>query len=78
MASSSWGSSDAVMDRPRSVSLIDGGWVEEVRDGHVPDPRSNLQDLADRLVPKDYWRLARSILPTPRLPSRGQTLRGGM
>src|SRR3990170_3311656 len=45
-----------MMDRPRSVSLIDGGWVEKARGEQVSDPRWNLQDFADRLVPKHHWR----------------------
>ena len=45
-----------MMDRPRSVSLIDGGWAEKAREEQVSDSRWNLQDFADRLVPKHHWR----------------------
>ncbi|HKZ90348.1 MAG TPA: NYN domain-containing protein [Thermoplasmata archaeon] len=44
------------MDRPRSVSLIDGGWLEMARQGMVSDAKWNLQSFADRLVPKHHWR----------------------
>ena len=44
------------MDRPRSVSLIDGGWLERARQGFVSDERWDLQSFADRLVPKYHWR----------------------
>jgi len=43
-------------DRPRSVSLIDGAWLEKARQGLVSDTRWNLQAFADRLVPKYHWR----------------------
>lgn len=44
------------MDRPRSVSLIDGGWLAKARQGFVSDPRWDLQSFADCLVPKHHWR----------------------
>lgn len=43
-------------DRPRSVSLIDGGWVDKARRSLVSDGRWDLQSFADRLVPKHHWR----------------------
>jgi uncharacterized LabA/DUF88 family protein len=46
----------ASMDRPRSVSLIDGGWLEKVRAGQVSNGKWDLQSFADRLVPKYHWR----------------------
>lgn len=44
------------MDRPRSVSLIDGGWLDKARQGFVSDTKWDLQSFADRLVPKHHWR----------------------
>jgi len=44
------------VDRPRSVSLIDGGWVDKARKGFVSDTRWDLQSFADRLVPRHHWR----------------------
>jgi uncharacterized LabA/DUF88 family protein len=44
------------MDRPRSVSLIDGGWLEKARRNLVSDARWDLQSFADRLVPRHHWR----------------------
>ncbi len=43
-------------DRPRSVSLIDGAWLEKARIGIVSDPQWNLQTFADWLVPRHHWR----------------------
>ncbi len=44
------------VDRPRSVSLIDGGWLDKARQGFVSDAKWDLQSFADRLVPKHHWR----------------------
>ena len=45
-----------MMDKPRSVSLIDGGWLEKARQGMVSDAKWDLQSFANRLVPKYHWR----------------------
>jgi len=45
-----------LVDRPRSVSLIDGGWLGKAREGFVSDAKWDLQSFADRLVPKYHWR----------------------
>jgi len=43
-------------DKARSVSLIDGGWLEKARQGLVTDQMWSLQSLADRIVPRYHWR----------------------
>jgi len=45
-----------MMDKPRSVSLIDGGWLEKARQGMVADGKWDLQSFANRLVPRYHWR----------------------
>ena len=45
-----------LVDRPRSVSLIDRGWLGKAREGFVSDAKWDLQSFADRLVPKYHWR----------------------
>jgi uncharacterized LabA/DUF88 family protein len=40
----------------RSASLIDGNWLEKARLGKVSDPRWDLEDFSERLVPKHHWR----------------------
>jgi len=35
------------LDRPRSVSLIDGGWLEHARQGLVSEARWDLQSFVD-------------------------------
>jgi uncharacterized LabA/DUF88 family protein len=44
------------MDKSRSISLIDGGWLEKARHGFVSDAKWDLQSFANRLVPRYHWR----------------------
>ncbi len=44
------------MDKSRSISLIDGGWLEKARRGIVSDAKWDLQSFANRLVPRYHWR----------------------
>jgi uncharacterized LabA/DUF88 family protein len=44
------------MDKTRSISLIDGGWLEMARHGIVSDAKWDLQSFANRLVPRYHWR----------------------
>jgi len=44
------------MDKSRSISLIDGGWLEKARHGIVSDAKWDLQSFANRLVPRYHWR----------------------
>jgi uncharacterized LabA/DUF88 family protein len=43
-------------DRPRSVSLIDGAWLEIARRGQVSDPKWSLLDFATAITPRYHWR----------------------
>lgn len=45
-----------MISRSRSVSLIDGGWLEHARRGLVPPERWSLQNFAERIVPDHHWR----------------------
>ena len=40
----------------RSVSLIDGNWLENARLNIVSNQKWNLQEFSERLVPKYHWR----------------------
>jgi uncharacterized LabA/DUF88 family protein len=40
----------------RSVSLIDGNWLENARWGKVSDQKWGLEEFSERLIPKHHWR----------------------
>ncbi len=44
------------MDKPRSVSLIDGAWLDRAKEGLVSDNKWDLQNFAERLIPNYHWR----------------------
>jgi uncharacterized LabA/DUF88 family protein len=43
-------------DRPRSVGLIDGAWLEVARKGQVSDTKWSLFDFANLITPRYHWR----------------------
>lgn len=43
-------------DRPRSVSLIDGAWLEIARRDQVSNPKWSLYDFANAITPRYHWR----------------------